>query len=111
VRSRSLAQLIRLIDEGRISRNAAKEVLNDMHAAGREPMDIIMQKNLIQVSGQDEIAELVEAVMADNTDAVQEYKAGKSKVFGFLMGQIMKAGRGRVNPNIAGKILEERLKG
>ncbi len=110
VSGKALAQLIKLVNEGRISRNAGKKVLDEMFETGKSPRLIIEEKGLAQISSRAEIEIIVDQVLKQNKDAVEEYKTGRTKVAGFLMGQIMKAGRGRLNPNVAREILEEKLK-
>jgi aspartyl-tRNA(Asn)/glutamyl-tRNA(Gln) amidotransferase subunit B len=109
VAGQSLAELIMLVDEGEISRNAGKTVLSEMYETGKDPRDIINQKGLAQINSENEIKKIVEAVLDQNKNAAADYKKGSTKAAGYLMGQIMKAGEGRVNPNIAREILEDRL--
>lgn len=109
VKSEYLASLIKMVEVGRISRNAAKEVFNEMAVSEKTPEAIISEKGLIQISGLDEIEKIIRTVLSENADAVQDYKMGNTKVVGFLMGQIMKASRGKANPNTARDLLENIL--
>ena len=81
-----------------------------MFETGKSPRLIIEEKGLAQISSRAEIEIIVDQVLKQHKDAEEEYKTGRTKVAGFLMGQIMKAGRGRLNPNVAREILEEKLK-
>ena len=110
VKSRYLADLIKMIGEGRISRNTGKEVFDEMAAVGKAPEDIIREKGLSQISNTEEVKKIIRDVLSRNTDAVQDFKQGNTKVIGFLMGQVMKASRGKANPNTARNILEDMLK-
>jgi len=109
VKSRYLADLIQQIGEGRISRNAGKDVLMEMAVTGKTPEEIIREKGLSQISDPAELQKIIRDVLSRNADAVQDYKKGSAKAIGFLMGQIMKASRGKANPNLARDILEEML--
>jgi len=110
ISSKALAQLVMLVDEGKISRNTGKKVLNEMYDTGKSSIEIIEQKGLIQISSRAEIEKIVDQVLLQNKTAVEDYKQGRTKAVGFLMGQVMKAGEGKVNPGIAKDILEEKLK-
>jgi aspartyl-tRNA(Asn)/glutamyl-tRNA(Gln) amidotransferase subunit B len=109
VKSEYLAGLIKMVEAGKISRNAAKEVFNEMVATDKAPEGIFKEKGLAQISGADEIEKIIREVLSLNGDAVQDYKLGNTKVIGFLMGQIMKASRGKANPNTARDLLESIL--
>jgi aspartyl-tRNA(Asn)/glutamyl-tRNA(Gln) amidotransferase subunit B len=109
VKSEYLAGLIKMVEAGKISRNAAKEVFNEMVATDKAPEGIFKEKGLAQISGADEIEKIIREVLSLNGDVVQDYKLGNTKVIGFLMGQIMKASRGKANPNTARDLLESIL--
>jgi aspartyl-tRNA(Asn)/glutamyl-tRNA(Gln) amidotransferase subunit B len=103
--------LIKIVEAGKISRNAAKEVFNEMVATDKAPEGIFKEKGLAQISGADEIEKIIREVLSLNGDAVQDYKLGNTKVIGFLLGQTMKASRGKANPNTARDLLESILTG
>jgi len=105
----NLGSMIKLIDEGVISGKIAKEVFEEMFRSGDTPESIIQKKGLIQITDDETIAKIVKQVIQENPKAVEEYKKGKTKTFGFLVGQIMKATRGKANPQLANKILKELL--
>ncbi|MFC4770034.1 Asp-tRNA(Asn)/Glu-tRNA(Gln) amidotransferase subunit GatB [Effusibacillus consociatus] len=104
-----LGKLIGLIDKGTISSKIAKTVFEDMFATGGDPEKIIQEKGLVQISDEGELAKIVDEVIANNPQSVADYKAGKEKALGALVGQVMKATKGKANPQIVNKLLMERL--
>lgn len=104
-----LGRLIRMIDSGAIGGKAAKEVFEDMSSTSEEADAIVARKGLGQVSDLGAIREAAQKVLDANAGQVAEYKAGKQKVFGFLVGQLMKEMRGRANAEIANRVLRELL--
>ena len=107
----SLAKLIRLIDSGAIGGKAAKEVFDEMSASGDAPEAIVERKGLSQVSDPAVIREAAQRVLAANAAQVEQYRAGSAKVFGFLVGQLMKETRGKAKADLANEILREMLGG
>jgi aspartyl-tRNA(Asn)/glutamyl-tRNA(Gln) amidotransferase subunit B len=105
-----LVDLLGLVAGGTISGKMAKDLLEEAWASGRLPSEIAREKGLEQVSDKSALAEVIHAVLAANPDAVQSYRAGKDKVLGFLVGQVMKATRGRANPALANKMVIEALR-
>ena len=106
-----LARLIRLLDDGTIGGKAAKEVFDDMSESGESADVIVQRKGLGQVSDPEAIREAARRVLAANATTVEQYKAGTTKVFGFLVGQLMKEMRGKAKADLANEILAELLKG
>ena len=106
---KQLAALLKLIEDGTISGKIAKTVFEDMFATGKEPKDIVKEKGLTQISNEDEIAALVEQIIANNPKVVEDYRSGKGKAVGFLVGQVMKATKGKANPEMVNKLLQEKL--
>lgn len=104
-----LAALIRLIDKGTISNKIAKTVFEEIWSTGKDAEVIVKEKGMIQISDASEIISIVEKVIADNPQSVADYRAGKEKAIGFLVGQIMKQTKGRANPEMVNKLLRERL--
>jgi aspartyl-tRNA(Asn)/glutamyl-tRNA(Gln) amidotransferase subunit B len=104
-----LGRLIRLIDSGAIGGKAAKEVFDDMSASGDEPETIVERKGLSQVSDPAVIREAALRVIERNAAQVEQYRAGKQQLFGFLVGQLMKETRGKANAELANQILRELL--
>lgn len=104
-----LASLLRLIDDGTISGKIAKTVFEDMFATRKDPATIVREKGLVQITDVDALSAVVDEVINANPKSVQDYKAGKEKALGFLVGQVMKATRGKANPALVNKLLKERL--
>jgi aspartyl-tRNA(Asn)/glutamyl-tRNA(Gln) amidotransferase subunit B len=105
-----LAELVGLIDEGKISGRIAKSVFEAMLASDRAPREIVREKGLEQVSDLGSIEAAVDQVLAANPKQLAQYLSGNEKVFGFLVGQIMKATQGKANPQKVNEILREKLK-
>ncbi|MEL6760491.1 MAG: Asp-tRNA(Asn)/Glu-tRNA(Gln) amidotransferase subunit GatB [Myxococcota bacterium] len=105
----ALGRLVGLIDAKTISGTIAKEVFAEMLASGTDPAAIVEAKGLKQLDDTDAIAALVATVLADNAESVAKYKAGKTNVKGFLVGQVMKASRGKANPQLVNRLLDEML--
>jgi aspartyl-tRNA(Asn)/glutamyl-tRNA(Gln) amidotransferase subunit B len=105
-----LAEMVRLIDQGKISGRIAKTVFEAMLDSGKSPELIVSEKGLEQVSDIGSIETAVEHVIAANPKQVAQYQAGNEKVFGFLVGQIMKATEGKANPQKVNEILRDKLK-
>jgi len=85
-------------------------VLEEMYNTGRDAETIIKEKGLGQISDTQEVREVISQIIKANAQAVADYRAGKSQAIKFLVGQVMKATRGRANPNLASKLLKEELK-
>ena len=106
-----LGDLVDLISDGSISGKIAKEVFADMFETGKNAKQIVEEKGLKQVSDEGSIITMIDDVMASNQDKVDEYRSGKEKLFGFFVGQVMKASQGQANPGMVNQILKEKLKG
>ncbi len=111
VAAADLARMVRLVDEGTISGKLAKTVFNEMMETGKGPDAIVKEKGLEQVSDTGALDAAVDEVLAACAAQVEEYRAGKEKVFGFLVGQVMKATRGKANPQMVNEILRGKLQG
>ncbi len=107
VTSQNLAELITLIDKGTISSKIAKQVFEDMFETGENAKDIVEKKGLVQMSDEGAIKEIVQKVVDANPQSIADYKAGKDRAIGFLVGQIMKETKGKANPKIVNKLLLE----
>ena len=105
----NLGRLIDLISDGTLSGRLAKEVFEAMFESGRPPAEIVEERGLKQVSDSGEIEALIDTIIAGNADKVAEYKSGKDKLFGFFVGQVMKASQGKANPKVVNDILHEKL--
>jgi len=106
-----LADMLALVDSGTISGPTAKAVLDEMFQTGKGASDIIGEKKLSQISDASEIREVAKKVMAENAGAVADYNSGKQQALTFLVGQVMKATRGRANPGVAREIIMQELGG
>jgi aspartyl-tRNA(Asn)/glutamyl-tRNA(Gln) amidotransferase subunit B len=104
-----LAGLIAMIESGAISGKIAKEVLAEMYASGDAAATIVEKKGLSQISDTSAIEAAVRQTLADHPEQVEQFKAGKERVFGFLVGQIMKTTRGKANPQLVNDILRREL--
>ena len=104
-----LGDLISLIRKGTVSGRIAKEVFEVMFETGRDPQSIVEERGLEQVSDTGEIEAVVDAILAERGDTVAEYRAGKTKLLGFFVGQVMKATGGKANPKTVNEILRARL--
>jgi len=105
-----LAGLINLLIEGTISGRIAKEIFTDMWETQKHPADIVKEKGLVQVSDIGAIEKIIDQVLKDNPQVVQDYHSGKDKLFGFFVGQVMKAMAGKGNPQMINNILKDKLK-
>ena len=105
----NLSRLIMLIDKGIISSAIAKKVFNEMAESGENPEIIVKEKGLIQISDEGAIKEVVDKIIAANPQSVADYKAGKDRALGFLVGQCMKEMKGKGNPQILNKLILEYL--
>ncbi|AIF50998.1 Asp-tRNA(Asn)/Glu-tRNA(Gln) amidotransferase subunit GatB [Pelosinus sp. UFO1] len=104
-----LTELLALIEKGTISNKIAKAVFEEMWASRKAPEVIVKEKGLVQISDTSEIVAIVDGVIAANPQSVADFKAGKDKAIGFLVGQIMKQTKGRANPDMVNSLLRERL--
>ena len=104
-----LRDLISLIDGGTISGKIAKDVFSEMFASGRDAKAIVEEKGLTQVSDSGELEEIIRRVLANNAQAVADFKAGKEKSFGALVGGVMKETKGRANPALVNEMLRAEL--
>lgn len=109
VSPKQLTDLIKLINEGVISGKVAKEVFAEMFTAGKDPQIIVEEKGLRQISDESAVTDFVDEVIEANPAAAAEFKAGKKQAVGFLVGQVMKASRGRANPKLVNRILQKKL--
>lgn len=105
----NLAELVKLIDAGKISGSAAKQVFKMMYEKGGEPDAIVEELGLSQVSDERAIETAVDEIIAVNPKAVEDYKAGQQKSFGFLVGQVMAAMKGKANPQVVNELLRKKL--
>ena len=111
ITARHLADLIGLLEADTISGQGAKQALEDVVETGDDVTAIVERRGLTQVSDTGALGAIADAVIAENPDAVEQFKSGKEGVIGFLVGQVMKQSKGSANPKLAQELLRERLSG
>lgn len=104
-----LAKLIEIIENGTISNTAGKKVLEELFKNPRDPEAIVKEKGLVQISDEGELLKVIIQVIDENPRSLEDYKAGKKKAMGFLVGQTMRATKGQGNPQMINKLLKEEL--
>ena len=109
VTASGLAELVKVLDSGAINNNQAKEVLVEMFASAKSAKDVISEKGFEQISDTGAIEKIVDDVISSNEKQVEAYRGGNEKLFGFFVGQVMKASEGKANPKIVNDILKQRL--
>lgn len=109
VSAENLAALLKLISKGTISGKIAKKVFATMWKEGGNPEEIVKAQGLVQISDTAELSKLVDEVVGKNPKAVEDFKAGKKKAVGALVGQIMKATKGKANPRVINELLNKKL--
>lgn len=106
---KDLAQLLELINQGKISNNIGKKVLRTMFETGDSPDKIVRDEGLIQISDKGELKEIVEKILSENEQSIIDYRNGKDRALGYLVGQVMKATRGKANPQMANQIIRDMI--
>ncbi len=104
-----LGELVKLLDDGTLSGKLAKEVFAKMFESGRTPAEIIEAEGLKQISDEGALRKIVDGVLASNAKQVETYRGGKTSVFGFFVGQVMKATRGQADPKVVNDLLQKAL--
>jgi len=105
----NLAEMLKLIDQGVISGKMAKSVFEEMYQTGKRAPEIVKEKGLVQVTDTSEIEKAVDQVLAANPKELEAYRKGKEKLFGFFVGQVMKATQGKANPQMVNELLKKKL--
>ena len=105
-----ILDIVELVESRKISSSIAQQVFGEMFASGESPAAIVEKKGLAQVSDTGAIESFCDQVIASNPGPVADYKSGKAAALNFLKGQVMKLSKGKANPNVAGEILERKLK-
>ncbi|MGE5590727.1 MAG: Asp-tRNA(Asn)/Glu-tRNA(Gln) amidotransferase subunit GatB [Bacillota bacterium] len=106
---KQLADTLKLIDQGTISGKIAKTVFEEMMATGKDPEVIVKEKGLVQISDTSELEKVIADVIAANPQPVADFRGGKETALGFLVGQVMKATRGKANPGMVNELLRRAL--
>lgn len=109
ITAEGLAKMIKLIEDGTISSKIAKKVFANLIENGGDPEEFIKREGLVQISDEGELRNIINQVLDENEQSVADYKGGKGKALGFLVGQIMKATKGQANPQLANKLLKEEI--
>ncbi len=104
-----LAQLLGQIKEGKISGKIGKDVLDTMAETGKTPAAVIEEQGLVQISDTGELEGIVDGILVEHPEDVAEYRAGKTKLLGFFMGQVMRASQGKANPKLVNELLRKKL--
>ena len=107
--SQNLIDMLSMIDSGIISSKIAKDVIVLMIESDRSPKLIVEEDNLLQISNEDDLRKTIKSVISANGKAVLDFKSGKVTAITFLVGQVMRATKGKANPSIANKIVQEEL--
>lgn len=106
---RQWAELLALIEEGTISTKIAKTVFQRMAESGRDPREIVETEGLVQIADPEALRKIVERVIEANPKSVEDYRKGKEKALGFLVGQVMRETRGKAHPELVNRLLREAL--
>jgi aspartyl-tRNA(Asn)/glutamyl-tRNA(Gln) amidotransferase subunit B len=109
ITGKGLGEMIGLIEKGTISSKIAKTVFKELIETGKDPQTIVEEQGLVQISDEGAIKAIVEQVVDNNPQSVADFKAGKEKAVGFLVGQIMKETKGKANPGLVNKLILESL--
>ncbi|MBI5183094.1 MAG: Asp-tRNA(Asn)/Glu-tRNA(Gln) amidotransferase subunit GatB [Nitrospinae bacterium] len=104
-----LTRMLRMIEEGTISGKIAKTVFEEMYRSGKMPDEVVKEKGLVQISDEGELLKFIDQVIEENPEIVEEYQKGKGKLFGYLVGEIMKRSKGKGNPVLINRLLKDRL--
>lgn len=105
-----MADLLKMVDRGEINRNTGKEVVEKSFTTGKSPRQIVEEKELTQISDRSALEEIITEVIEENPEAVNDYKQGKEKVLGFMIGQVMSKTQGQADPQKTREILSRKLK-
>jgi aspartyl-tRNA(Asn)/glutamyl-tRNA(Gln) amidotransferase subunit B len=109
IKPKQLVDMLKLIDEGVISGKIAKGVFEEMYKTSKESGVIVKEKGLVQISDTGEIEKIVDDVIAKSPKEVERFKAGDQKLLGFFVGQVMKATKGKANPQMVNELLKKKL--
>jgi aspartyl-tRNA(Asn)/glutamyl-tRNA(Gln) amidotransferase subunit B len=104
-----LAGMLKMIENATISGKIAKTVFEEMYKTGKTADIIVKEKGLVQITDEDELKRIVDEVLSNNAKEVEQYRKGKKKLFGFFVGETMKATKGKANPQLVNSLLKERL--
>lgn len=111
IKPKMIADLLKRVGSGEISGKIAKTVFSEMNESGKEAAEIIKEKGLVQISDESSLLSVIDTIFKEHPENVEKYRGGKEQLFGFFVGQVMKATRGQANPQVVNKLLKERLAG
>ncbi|NNK93351.1 MAG: Asp-tRNA(Asn)/Glu-tRNA(Gln) amidotransferase subunit GatB, partial [Desulfobacterales bacterium] len=106
-----LGNLLAMVEKGTISGKIAKVVFADMLETGKDPETVVAEKNLLQVSDESELLDLVRSIISDNPSQAEDYRNGKTKLMGYFVGQLMQLTKGKANPKLANILFNQELQG
>ena len=109
ISAKNLSSLIKMITSGKISGKIAKKVFEKMQINNKDPVQIVEKEGLIQESDPKELEKIITNVLSKNQDKVTQYKSGKEKLFSYFVGEVMKASKGKANPQLVNEILKKNL--
>lgn len=104
----AIAELVNIIEEGMISSKQAKDIFDDV-MAGRMPKDVVEEKGMVQISDDGALVDIINQVLDANPQSIEDFKNGKKRAMGFLVGQVMKASKGKANPKRTNELLAQAL--
>jgi aspartyl-tRNA(Asn)/glutamyl-tRNA(Gln) amidotransferase subunit B len=107
----ALAEMICLIEDGTISGKMAKDIVEEMYKTGKDPKAIIAEKGMVQITDEGALSIAIQKIMDANPNQLKDYRGGKDKLFGFFVGQVMKATQGKANPQLVNDLLKKMLAG
>jgi len=108
--AKQITQLVKIVDDGTISNKIAKQVFEDMVKSGANPIQIVEDKGLVQISDPAKISPIIDEIIAKNPDNVAKFKAGNTKLLGFFVGQVLKNTGGKANPKVVNSLVSQKLK-
>ena len=108
---KSLAEMILLIEDGTLSGKMAKDIIVEMYRTGSPPEMIIQEKGMVQITDENTLEKAIADVIEANPTQVEQYRGGKEKLFGYFVGQVMKATQGKANPQLINELLKKKLAG
>jgi len=104
-----IAKLVKMVEEETISSKIAKDIFEEMANSGKNPIDIVEERDLKQISNPDTLLPIIDKVIADNPNNVKKYRDGNRRLFGFFVGQVLKATNGKANPRVVNRLMGEKL--
>jgi aspartyl-tRNA(Asn)/glutamyl-tRNA(Gln) amidotransferase subunit B len=107
----ALGEMIRMIDQGTISGKMAKEIIEEMYRTGKTAPAIVEEKGMVQITDESALSGVIARILEANPNQLAQYRAGKDKLFGYFVGQVMKETKGKANPQVINDLLKKMLAG